>query len=74
MVYYSSSHHKHCRWCGKSYTASKPVGRDGFHSAACKMAHHRAYKKYVTGKKPAASDIAQGPGRVRSRKKRAKVK
>lgn len=39
---------KHCRWCGKSYIGSYPIDRDGFHSAACKQAHYRAYKKYVT--------------------------
>lgn len=39
---------KYCRWCGRSYTAAKPTDKDGFHSAACKQAHYRAYKKYVT--------------------------
>jgi len=39
---------KHCRWCGKPYYANKPDDRDGFDSAKCKMAFHRAYKRYVT--------------------------
>ena len=38
---------KHCRWCSEPYMAHKPVGRDGFHSDRCKMAHARAYKRYV---------------------------
>lgn len=46
---------KHCRWCGKSYVAVKPVGKDGFHSKACKQAHYRAYKNYVTAKRQARS-------------------
>jgi len=41
---------KHCRWCGVAYRAHKPVDRDGFCKDACKMAHARAYKKYVTRK------------------------
>lgn len=50
---------KHCRWCGIYYAAKKPVGRDGFHSAGCKQAHHRAYKKWVTAR-PASADHAAG--------------
>jgi len=49
---------KHCRWCSKPYEAHKPVGMDGFCCDAHKMAHARAYKKYVTRKKleePAAA-------------------
>ena len=42
---------KHCRWCGKAYRAHKPEGKDGFCCDAHKMAHARAYKKYVTKKK-----------------------
>jgi len=45
---------KHCRWCGKAYTATKPKGKDGFDTKACKQAHYRAFKKYVTGKRQAA--------------------
>ena len=47
---------KYCRWCGRKYEASKPIGRDGFCSPPCKQAHYRAYKKYVTAH-------VTGPGR-----------
>ena len=46
MIYY-----RFCRWCGDSYTTLKRTDRDGFCTKACKQAHHRAYKKYVTLKK-----------------------
>lgn len=39
---------KYCRWCGNQYKGTKPVGKDGFCRDACKQAHYRAYKKYVT--------------------------
>ncbi len=44
---------KYCRWCGGSYTAARPLYKDGFCCQACKQAHHRAYKKYVTVKRQA---------------------
>jgi len=53
---------KHCRWCGKAYKAHKPVGRDGFCCNAHKMAHARAYKKYVTRKK--ISDQLEDPAGI----------
>ncbi len=46
--------YKHCRWCGVGYHASQPKFRDGFCSGVHKQAHYRAYKNYVTGKRPAA--------------------
>ena len=55
------SYDKYCRWCGKAYKAKAPIGKDGFHSNACKMAHHRAYKKYVTAKRPAGRQTRPGP-------------
>lgn len=39
---------KHCRWCGTSYRAKKPVAKDGFCTSKHKQAHYRAYKAYVT--------------------------
>ena len=42
---------KHCRWCGKEYQANIPRDRDGFCSNAHKMAHARAYKKYLERQK-----------------------
>lgn len=45
---------KHCRWCGKGYYAKKPIDRDGFCCKACKQAHYRAYKKWVTARRAAA--------------------
>lgn len=50
MLIISNKVKKHCRWCGKAYQASQPVGKDGFCSSLCKQAHYRAYKKYVTTK------------------------
>ncbi len=50
MSYSNLDDYKHCRWCGKRYYAHHPVGRDGFDLPACKQAHYRAYKKYVTAK------------------------
>lgn len=38
----------YCRWDGKTYKPLKKTDRDGFCCPACKQAHHRAYKKYVT--------------------------
>ncbi len=48
MYHSGYAQRKHCRWCGVEYYAKKPINRDGFCSAACKQAHHRSYKKYVT--------------------------
>ena len=48
MTGYGWVHTKHCRWCGLGYRAIRPRGRDGFCCPACKQAHYRAYKKYVT--------------------------
>lgn len=53
MTYKSYRITKHCRWCGGEYYATKPVNRDGFCKLACKQAHYRAYKKYVTSRAPA---------------------
>lgn len=50
MYYPPANPNKHCRWCRKRYYAHKPYDGDGFCSAACKQAHYRAYKKYVTAK------------------------
>ena len=59
MKQYCQSYKKHCRWCGKAYHAYKPVGRDGFHSQACKQAHYRAYKAYVTRTSAGCRQAAQ---------------
>lgn len=48
MSRYDHISHKHCRWCGNAYNANRPYNRDGFCKTACKQAHYRAYKKYVT--------------------------
>lgn len=48
MMHVGPIEKKHCRWCGKPYMASKPVGKDGFDNPKCKQAHYRAYKSYVT--------------------------
>ncbi len=61
--------YKHCRWCGIGYHANLPKFKDGFHSAACKQAHYRAYKNYVTAKSTAA---ARTRGRQVTQKKRKK--
>ncbi|HUS74060.1 MAG TPA: hypothetical protein VMY06_13455 [Sedimentisphaerales bacterium] len=55
MKYIPRFFNHYCRWCGKAYFSLKPTDRDGFHSKACKQAHHRAYQKYVTGKHQAGS-------------------
>lgn len=52
-MWYGDRSSRHCRWCGNQYHASRPIGKDGFCKSACKQAHHRAYKKYVTAKQPA---------------------
>jgi len=67
MFSYHSHLTKHCRWCGKPYSAKKPVDRDGFCKAACKQAHYRAYKNYVTAK---SQRPAQPAARRVTRKKR----
>lgn len=38
-----------CRWCGDLYKPLEKTERDGFCCSKHKQAHHRAYKKYVTG-------------------------
>ncbi len=58
----------HCRWCGRTYYADRPTDRDGFHSEACKQAHYRAYKKYVTAR--AAGPAAAGRRAVTQKKRR----
>jgi len=68
---YHNPNYKHCRWDGKGYYATKPVDRDGFCRRACKQAHHRAYKKYVTGLRISAGSQVKRPV---TRKKRKKVK
>jgi len=40
-----------CRWCGVMYNPEKQTERDGFCTDACKQAHYRAYRKYVTLRK-----------------------
>ncbi|MCK5607236.1 hypothetical protein KAR91_35460 [Candidatus Pacearchaeota archaeon] len=55
MAYWAYATTRHCRWCGIEYKATRPIGRDGFCSAACKQAHYRAYKKWVTAKCLAAT-------------------
>jgi len=58
---------KHCRWCQQPYKAKKPYDKDGFCSPACKQAHYRAYKNYVTQKNPAAAPLR---GRKVTRKRK----
>jgi len=60
---------KHCRWCGKQYHAHKPHDRDGFCKTACKQAHYRAYKKYVTTKRLAPGAAGGKPVTRKGRKK-----
>lgn len=48
---------KHCRWCGTAYYASQPLYKDGFCKPSHKMAHARAYKKYVTRKSESAARL-----------------
>ncbi|GAH57530.1 unnamed protein product [marine sediment metagenome] len=38
----------YCRWCSSEYKPLKETDRDGFCKGACKQAHYRAYKHYVT--------------------------
>ncbi len=57
---------KYCRWCGYGYNASKPTDRDGFCKPACKQAHYRAHKAYVTAR---ASRISR-PGSKRVTRKK----
>lgn len=60
----------HCRWCGKSYYPKERLDRDGFCCPAHKQAHYRAYKKYVTSRKPAAGKGYRRPVTQKKRKKR----
>lgn len=69
MYWGYTSKQRFCRWCGKQYTAKKPVDRDGFCCFAHKQAHYRAYKKYVTAK---GSQLAADFPRTVTRKKRKK--
>jgi len=64
MWYNKNKYYHHCRWCGIPYKSIKPCKQDGFHSKACKQAHYRAYKKYVTGRprtpeQPAAKRVTR---------------
>lgn len=56
---------KHCRWCGVPYYAAQPLYKDGFCIPAHKMAHTRAYQKYVTQK----AGISPGPADQRVTRK-----
>jgi endogenous inhibitor of DNA gyrase (YacG/DUF329 family) len=47
MKHYSYKQPKYCRWCQAPYYATKPHNHDGFCSARCRQAHHRAYQNYV---------------------------
>jgi len=47
----------YCRWDGKQYKPIKETDRDGFCCPACKMAHHRAYNKYVTTQRPQKKEL-----------------
>ena len=60
MYYAHAYYNNHCRWCGKAYRAKKPLEKDGFCSNAHKMAHHKAYKKYVTAHSAGSSSPAKG--------------
>lgn len=61
-------YHWWCRWCGHEYKPVREGERDGFCSAACKMAHHRAWKEYVTAPQRARLEIEKG-GNAKKRKK-----
>lgn len=58
-----------CRWCGRPYTAKFPVTKPGFCRNACKQAHYRAYKKYVTARRAAASSQVKSPVTLKKPKK-----
>jgi hypothetical protein len=63
MRHHTEQNKKHCRRCGKQYTAEKPLYRDGFCGPKCKQAHYRAFKAYknsVTTTKQLSSDIRPG--------------
>ena len=47
----------YCRWCGKVYKPLKDTDRDGFCCPACKMALHRAIKKYNEWKLSRKKDL-----------------
>lgn len=68
-MYHRYGYTKHCRWCGKAYEATKPPDRDGFCSKACKQAHYRAYKSYVTASLRARAATAGKPVTRKKRKK-----
>ena len=51
-------HNEHCHWCGKAFYPKKPTQTHTFCCNACKMAHHRAYKNYVTQK---TRQLERGP-------------
>ncbi len=61
-MWYGDRSSRHCRWCGKAYSATRPIGKDGFCTSGHKQAHYRAYKKYVTRKTDIGSSSAPGPG------------
>jgi hypothetical protein len=52
----------YCRWDGKPYKPKKDTDRDGFCCDACKMALHRAVKKYNEWKLSRKS----GPQKIKS--------
>ena len=62
---------RYCRWCGKAYEPKKDIGKDGFCCNACRQAHFRAYKKYVT-QKAIAGDIARRSSVTRQKKRKKK--
>lgn len=68
----------YCRWDGKTYKPLQETDRDGFCCTACKQAHYRALKKYVTlqvprGRAAAGQGITQKTLKKR-RSKNGKVK
>lgn len=67
MLSLNATSYRWCRWCGNAYKAKRPVDRDGFCKKACKQAHYRAFKKYVTVK---ASMLANRQDRRVTRKKK----
>lgn len=65
----------YCRWDGKQYKPLKDTDRDGFCCDACKMALHRAVKKYNAWKlsrKIGQKSAQPGPRRKSNAKKRKK--
>lgn len=48
MAIYEIYKFDYCHWCGEHAKRHKTGNRHVYCSAKCKMAAHRAYKKYVT--------------------------